>query len=310
MALAGLGPSRLNFSQNVGASSAPQNVTLTNRGDGPLSIFAIAATGDFKATPHCPPLLLPGLSCAIGVTFAPQAAGARTGTLVVTDDGNAAPGSTDTVRLTGFAYQPVATLSAATLSPGANLGGAAAPQVVTVTNTGDGALTIRGIGISGAAAADYTQSNNCLRTMAPGASCSITVNFVAHGYGVRAATLTLYDDGRGGTQSVSLRGTGTAARPLVSSGFLNFGGASVGSPTLPQNVVLFNAGNGPLSIASIRLSGDDFTMTTNCGSTLAGGASCTISVTFLPQAIGARSGVVTITDNAGTHRISLSGVGT
>jgi hypothetical protein len=33
-------------------------------------------------------------------------------------------------------------------------------------------------------------------------------------------------------------------------------------------------------------------------------------VTFLPQATGARSGVVTIIDNAGTQRITLSGVGT
>ena len=285
-------------------------MTLTNHGDGPLSIFAIAASGDFKASPHCPPLLLPGLSCTIGVTFAPQAAGARSGSLVVTDDANAAPGSNHTVRLTGFGYQPVATLSAALLTPGANLGGTAVPQVVTVTNTGDGTLTIRGVGISGAAAGDYTQSNNCLRAIAPGASCAITVGFAPHGYGVRAATLTLSDDGPGGTQSVSLRGTGTAARPIVSSGFLNFGGDSVGNPTLPQNVVLFNAGNGLLSIGSIRLNGDDFTMSTTCGGTLAAGASCTISVSFLPQSTGARSGVVTITDNAGTQRITLSGVGT
>jgi hypothetical protein len=96
----------------------------------------------------------------------------------------------------------------------------------------------------------------------------------------------------------------------VSSGFLNFGGDSVGNPTLPQNVVLFNAGNGLLSIGSIRLNGDDFTMSTTCGGTLAAGASCTISVSFLPQSTGARSGVVTITDNAGTQRITLSGVGT
>jgi len=310
MAMAALGPDRLNFSQNVGASSAAQMVTLTNRGDGPLSIFAIAATGDFKASPHCPPQLLPGVSCTIGVTFAPQVAGPRSGSLVVTDDGNAAPGSTDTVRLNGFGYQPVATLSAAVLSPGANLGGSAAPEVVTVTNTGDGALTIRAIGISGTAAGDYTQSSNCLRSIAPGASCAITVSFAPHGYGVRAAALTLYDDGPGGAQSLSLRGTGTAARPLVSSGFLNFGGAGVGSPTLPQNVVLFNAGNGVLSIGSISLSSKDFTMSTSCGSTLAAGASCTIRVTFLPQATGARAGVVTITDNAGTQRVSLSGVGT
>jgi len=254
--------------------------------------------------------LLPGLSCPISVTFTPTAAGARSGSLVVTDDGNAAPGSNDTVRLTGVAYQPVATLSASILSPGANLGGSAVPQVVTVTNTGNGALTIRAIGIGGAAAGDYSQSNNCLRTIAPGASCSITVNFTPHGYGVRAAALTLSDDGPGGTQSVSLRGTGTAARALVSSGFLNFGGSGMGSPTLPQNVVLFNAGNGLLSISSLKVSGDDFIMSTSCGSTLAAGASCTIRVTFLPHATGARAGTVTVIDNAGVQRITLSGVGT
>jgi hypothetical protein len=33
-------------------------------------------------------------------------------------------------------------------------------------------------------------------------------------------------------------------------------------------------------------------------------------MTFLPQGTGARSGVVTITDSAGTQRITLSGVGT
>ena len=84
----------------------------------------------------------------------------------------------------------------------------------------------------------------------------------------------------------------------------------MGSPTLPQNVVLFNAGNGPLSIGSIKVSGDDFTMSTSCGSTLAAGASCTIRVTFVPQASGARAGTVTVIDSAGTQRVTLSGVGT
>jgi hypothetical protein len=310
MALARLGPSRLSFSQNVGATSAQQTVMLTNSGDGPLTIAGIAATGDFKALPHCPSVLLPGITCPIGLTFTPQAAGARHGSLVVTDDANAAPGSQDTVRLDGFGYQPVATLSTATLTPGANLGGPAGPQTVTVTNTGDGPLTVRAITVSGAAAGDYRQSNDCLRTLQPNTSCTITVNFTPQGYGLRAASLTLYDDGPGGSQSVALRGTGTAARPLLSSGFVNFGGDSVGNPTAPQNVVLFNAGNGPLSIASITLTGSDYLMSSSCGSTLASGTSCAITVTFLPQSTGARSGLVTITDNAGTQRISLSGVGT
>jgi hypothetical protein len=283
---------------------------MTNRGDGPLTIAGVAATGDFRAISHCPSLLLPGLSCPIGVTFTPQAAGVRNGSLVVTDDANALPGSNETVRLTGFGYQPVASLSAAVLTPGANLGGSAEPQTVTVKNTGDGALTIRAIGISGAAAGDYTQSNSCLRTMVPGGSCSITVKFTPHGYGVRAAGLTLSDDGLGGTQTIVLRGSGTAARPVLSSGYLNFGGETLERPSLPQNVVLFNAGNGPLAIGSVMLTGDDFSMSTNCGRALAAGASCTISVTFLPQAIGGRAGVVTISDTAGAQRITLSGVGT
>jgi len=310
MARARLGPSRLNFSQNVGASSAQQTVTLSNTGDGPLTIFGIAATGDFKALPHCPALLLPGITCPIGIVFTPQASGVRHGSLVVTDDANAAPGSQDTARLDGVAYQPVATLSATALTPGANLGASAGPQAVTVTNTGDGALTVRAIVINGAAAGDYRQSSDCLRTLQPGASCTVTVGFTPQGYGLRAASLTLYDDGPGGSQAIALRGTGTAARALLSSGFLNFGGQGVGNPTAPQNIVLFNAGNGALSIGGIKLSGGDFTMSSSCGTMLAAGASCAISITFVPQGTGARSGVVTLTDSAGTQRITLSGVGT
>jgi hypothetical protein len=229
---------------------------------------------------------------------------------VVTDDASAAPGTDQSVRLSGTAYQPVAGLATNSLSPGANLGSSAGPQTVGVTNTGDGVLTIRSVGIAGAAAGDYRQSNNCLRAIQPGGSCSITVNFTPHAYGLRAATLTLVDDGQGGTQSVALRGTGTAPRPLLSSGFLNFGGAGLGGASAPQAIVLFNAGNGPLSIGSINVIGEDFFMTTNCGTSLAAGASCRISVSFRPRATGARSGLVTITDNAGSQRFTLSGVGT
>jgi len=74
-------------------------------------------------------------------------------------------------------------------------------------------------------------------------------------------------------------------------------------------VVLFNSGTGTLSISGLSASGD-FSMSSSCGSTLGSGASCMISVTFSPQGTGPRSGAVTITDNAGTQRITLSGVGT
>ena len=91
---------------------------------------------------------------------------------------------------------------------------------------------------------------------------------------------------------------------------MNFGGAAVGSRTVPQSVVLFNSGNGTLLISAINVTGSDFVLTTNCGRTLGPGQSCTITVSFLPRVVGARSGAVTITENTGSQRITLSGVGT
>jgi trimeric autotransporter adhesin len=310
VAMAKLGTNRLAFNQNVGDAGTPQTVTLTNGGDGPLTITGIATTGDFQASPHCPSVLAPGLVCQIGISFVPKVAGVNVGSLVVSDDAFATPGSQQTVRLDGFGYQPVATLSTSILSPGANLGGSAGPQTITVTNTGDGALTIRAISVDGPAAGEYRQASDCLRTIAPGASCSITVTFTPHGYGLRAATLTLHDDGLNGSQSVALNGSGTAPRPLLSNPFVNFGGDAVGNPMGPDNIVLFNAGTGPLSIGNVVLSGADYLMSSSCGVSLDSGASCTISITFVPQGMGVRTGVVTITDSAGTQRIGLSGVGT
>jgi hypothetical protein len=210
--------------------------------------------------------------------------------------------------LSGTAHQPVASLSTTSIAAASNLGGSVA-QNVTVTNTGDGVLTIRGIGISGRGSGDWVQSSNCLGAIQSGAACSINVSFTPHGYGARDATLTLVDDGAGGSQSVALHGLGTSPRALLSNSYLNFGGDSVGNRSLPQSIILFNAGNGPLAISGISLSGSSYVMNTGCGSTLAAGASCRITVTFVPQGRGPASGLVTIVDSVGTQRFTLSGVG-
>src|SRR5208283_5164944 len=66
-----------------------------------------------------------------------------------------------------------------------------------------------------------------------------------------------------------------------------------------------------LSITSITASGD-FSQTNTCGSSVAAGAHCTLSVTFKPTAPGTRTGAVTLTDNASpaTQNVSLTGTGT
>jgi hypothetical protein len=67
-----LTPASLNFyAQVVWTTSPAQQATLTNTGNGPLSIISIAAGGDFAQTNNCGSTVRAGASCTINVTFTP-----------------------------------------------------------------------------------------------------------------------------------------------------------------------------------------------------------------------------------------------
>ena len=96
----------------------------------------------------------------------------------------------------------------------------------------------------------------------------------------------------------------------VSPTSLTFGSQLLQSPSAAQAVTLANSGGGALTISSIAATGD-FSQANNCGTSVAAGASCTISVTFTPTQTGVRSGSVTIADNASTSPqvVALTGTG-
>jgi Abnormal spindle-like microcephaly-assoc'd, ASPM-SPD-2-Hydin len=75
-------------------------------------------------------------------------------------------------------------------------------------------------------------------------------------------------------------------------------------------VTLSNAGNAALSITTISTSGD-FAQTNKCGTSLAAGGSCQISVTFTPTAGGSRTGTLTVADGASgsPQVVTLTGTG-
>ncbi len=217
--------------QAVNTTSAAQTVTLTNSGAAPLAIGGIsltgAAAGDFAQTSTCPVgtgTLAAGASCAVSVTFTPAAAGARTATLAVTDD---AAGSPHTVALAGSGVVPPA--PAVTLSPASLaftdqlVGSTSAAQTVTLTNSGNAALTISGIGLTGANAGDFGQTSTCpvgTGTLAAGASCAISVTFAPAAAGERTATLAITDNATGSPRAVPLTGSGTLpAGQYLSDGF-------------------------------------------------------------------------------------------
>src|SRR5205823_703136 len=82
----------------------------------------------------------------------------------------------------------------------------------------------------------------------------------------------------------------------------------------PRAITVSNRGTSPLAINQITFTGansGDFAETDNCGTPVAGGASCTVSVTFTPSTGGTESAAVSVADNAaGTPQtVPLSGTG-
>ena len=108
----------------------------------------------------------------------------------------------------------------------------------------------------------------------------------------------------------STSGQAIAPVPVLSSNSLDFGPQKVGTTSVVQTVTVTNPGSGTLAIRDITLEGaNDFTQGNNCGASLAGGASCTITVTFSPRASEPNLALAAIRTSAGTQSIALTGVG-
>src|ERR1700678_3622170 len=79
---------------------------------------------------------------------------------------------------------------------------------------------------------------------------------------------------------------------------LAFGNSGIDGTSTAQTVTVTNLGTTPLSSLSISTGSPDFAETNTCGTSLAAGASCAVSVTFTPQNAGLIQGNLSISDNA------------
>src|SRR5205823_6516173 len=99
---------------------------------------------------------------------------------------------------------------------------------------------------------------------------------------------------------------------------LDFGNQLLATTSAPMTVTLTNTGAAALPINSFAASGDFAATSTGASAcptspaTLAAGGTCTINVTFTPTASGARTGTLSLADDAGgsPQMFSLSGNGT
>jgi Abnormal spindle-like microcephaly-assoc'd, ASPM-SPD-2-Hydin/Beta-propeller repeat len=209
-------------------------------------------------------------------------------------------------------------LSPSTLNFGKQVVGVAGqPLVVTLANLTSSPITVGKISFIGANSADFTEASTTCVTVAVGATCSISVTFTPSVTGAETATMSVMDSDASSPQTIQLTGTGTApASPVfLTPNPVNFGNQGIGTTSAAQTVTLKNTSTGAVNNIVVSITGASaslFAKTSACPATLAAGASCTISVTFTPTAIGIVSATLSVADSfAGSPQTAtLTGTGT
>jgi hypothetical protein len=251
------------------------------------------------------------------------------------------------------ASAPIVSLSPSILIfPNQSYGTTSAAETVTLTNTGTAPMTFSGASFAGTPvsfssnnvsytviAHYFTQTNTCGATVAPSASCVISVTFNPYqvtfttpggtqlmsaeaGSAPLSDTLTITDNASTNPQIFVASGNAIAPVITLTPATLSFAASSslagtlVGTTSPAQSVYLENTGGAPLSISSIVLGGTNATNyaeTNNCPATLASLAACTITATFSPTTTSTATASITIASNASNastlQPITLTGAG-
>ncbi len=212
-------PSSLTFSsQQVGTPSTAQAVTITNEGGTAVNLWQIAFVGanagDFSKsnTSTCGSSLGAGANCAVNVIFTPAAAGSRTASLLISDDGG---GSPQAVTLTGTGTSgPAARLSSSVVVFGEQaVGTSSHGEMVVLTNAGDRPLAVGSMTVAGASGRDFVQTNTCGSSLAAGGSCTIEIRFTPRAAGARAAVINVLSNHQSGSLPLKVQGTGIGRGP-------------------------------------------------------------------------------------------------
>jgi len=186
-----------------------------------------------------------------------------------------------------------------------NIGTTSPSQQFNITNFGGSPLNL-----SFTASSGFVDSSTCPAALIAGSSCTVFVSFAPKVTGAATGSLIISDNSGnlGSQQTVALSGFATKPVAYVVPGSLVFPAQVVNTTSAAQSVVLLNTGNGPLQVSTVVATAP-FSQTNNCTAPFAPGAACSIQVTFTPTGTGPAAGKLTITDNAGTETVNLSGTG-
>jgi hypothetical protein len=194
--------------QSVGTTSPPQTITLTNTSALPLVMSGISSNPVFAQTNNCGLAVKAGATCTISVTFTPNSVGSTSQRMNINDGDPTTP---QIVSLSGTGLAaPDVQITPTFLGFGLHKVGTSSTKTVTLNNQGSAALAISSMTITGAHYKDFSQTNNCGRSLAAGNTCTVNVSFKPSAAGTRSAILSISDNDNDSKspQTVSLNGGG------------------------------------------------------------------------------------------------------
>ena len=211
---------------------------------------------------------------------------------------------TKAYRSTGFEGPSDLQVSPVRLDFGPVTIGQSKELTVTVRNTGTQAFRVESVGVEDSA---FRVSSPALPfTIAAGASQAIAVRFTPAAAGDQTGALIV-----GGIRCL-LSGTGataSAASISISPLTLSFGTVAIGQ-TGDATLAVENKGSAPLAVSSIVASDPQFTLVSpTLPFSVAPAASQVVKVRFGPSAAGAFAATLTITSNAPSIAVPLTGTG-
>lgn len=226
--------------QLVGTTSGNIGVAVTNTGSGSLVIGTTTIVGpdagDFVVAPgsNCAGAsLAAGKACLVVLRFKPTTTGARSATLAISHNAGSSP---STVALAGTGTAPVAAATPGSIDFGVQqVGVASSPRPVTLTNQGTADLHVTAVSIAGADAGHFNTSTDACTgaTLAPGASCVVSVRFTPTTGGNRSATLRFASDAADATVSLAGIGLPPADLKLLGVGSVYTGRDHLVTRTVP-----------------------------------------------------------------------------
>ncbi len=265
----------------MGTTSATRSVTLTSAGSTSVAVSAFTLggnnPGDFaivNAT-QCTGLLAPNASCTLQLTARPGLVASRSATLTVTSTSAQAVAP---VALTVRGVQGTLLASPVPVAFGEVLLGERPSRTVTLTNTGSAPVTLQAPSLSGANASLFTVSGCASQTLAPAASCTLTVQYAPLAAGLHSATLSLPSNASNSGYAVSLSGSGKAPPQGGTLSEFTCPDWSTYNQTVTCTATLTNTASSALSVSAATRTNTAFTLSHTCGTSVAVAGACTVSV--------------------------------